>query len=168
MAPGVTPDQITPDQLKRMVDKQVAPLLETLSKNPKDTDTLTKVGAYYFAGRQFEDSAKYYEMAANIKPSAAAWTKLGNAQYYGGSGDKAIASLNKALQIDPKSANALYNLGMLKWQVQGDVKGAIQCWETLVNTNPHHPQVEQVKKMIAQAKEHEKVPAGTKTDKPAM
>jgi cytochrome c-type biogenesis protein CcmH/NrfG len=57
---------------------------------------------------------------------------------------------------------------MLKWQVRGDVKGAIASWEKLVKTNPNHPQVEQVKKMIARAKEHEKMPAGTKTDKPAM
>jgi cytochrome c-type biogenesis protein CcmH/NrfG len=76
--------------------------------------------------------------------------------------------LNRALQLDPKFASALFNLGMLKWQVQGDVKGAIASWEKLVKTNPNHPQVEQVKKMIARAKEHEKIPAGTKTDKPAM
>lgn len=168
IAPGATPDQITPDQLKRMTDKQVAPLLEVLNKNPKDTDTMMKVGTYYLAGRQFEDAAKYYAMAANVKPSADALTKLAAAQYYAGSSDKAIASLNKALQVDPKSPNALYNLGMMKWQVQGDVKGAIQCWETLVKLNPNLPQLEQVKTMIARAKQHEKLPPGTKTDKPAM
>jgi cytochrome c-type biogenesis protein CcmH/NrfG len=160
--------QPAPEQMKQMADKQVAPLLEALKQNPKDTDTLTKVGTFYLAARQFDESAKYFEKVTTIKPSADAWTKLSNAQYYGGSGDKAIDSLNKALQIDPKFANALYNLGMLKWQVQGDVKGAIVCWEKLVKTNPNHPQIEQVKKMIARAKEHEKIPTGTKTDKPAM
>lgn len=166
---GATPEQMTPDQMKRMADKQVAPLLEQLSQNPKDTDTLMKVAGYYFAARQFNDSATYYEKAANIKPTADVLTKLSNAQFYGGSGEKAIATLNQALQLDPKFANALYNLGVLKWQVQGDMKGAIASWEQLLKvTKPDNPNRAAVEKMIARAKEHEKIPAGKKTDKPAM
>jgi cytochrome c-type biogenesis protein CcmH/NrfG len=154
--------------MKRMTDNQVAPLLLVLKQNPKDTDTMVKVGGYYFAGRQFDNAARYWEMAASIKPSADALTKLANAQYYGGSGDKAIASLNQALQLDPKSADALFDMGMLQWQVKGDVKAAIASWETLVKTNPNHPQIQEVKKMIAKAKDHAKVPPGAKSDKPAM
>jgi cytochrome c-type biogenesis protein CcmH/NrfG len=157
-----------PDQMKAMADKKVAPLLEELKQNPKDTDAMIKAGTYYMAARQFDESQKYFRMAVDVKPTADSWTKLSNAQFYGGAGDKAIESLNKALELDPKSANALYNLGMLKWQVKGDLKGAIACWEKLVKTNPNHPQVDQVKKMIARAKEHEKLPANTNTGKPAM
>lgn len=158
----------TPEQMKEMADKKVAPLLEQLKQNPKDSDTLIKVGTLYLAARQFDESVIYFQKAVDVKATADALTKLANAQYYAGSGDKAMDTLNKALQIDPKYANALYNLGMLKWQVKGDVKGAIGCWEKLVKTNPNHPQVDQVKKMIARAKEHEKMPLGTTTDKPAM
>ena len=164
-APSTPPG---PEQMKAMAEKKVAPLLEELAKNPNDTDTLTKVGSFYFAAHQFDDSAKYFEKAANVKPTAQAYTNLANAQFYGGAGDKAIASLHQALQIDPKYANALYNLGMLQWQVKGDAKGAIASWQTLLKTNPNHPGRAQVEKMIARAKEHEKMPAGAKTDKPAM
>jgi cytochrome c-type biogenesis protein CcmH/NrfG len=157
-----------PEQMKMMADKKVAPLLEQLKNNPKDADTLTKVGAFYMAAQQFNEAAKYFERAADARPTAESFTNLANAQAYSGAGDKAIDNLNHALQLDPKFASALFNLGMLKWQVRGDVKGAIASWEKLVKTNPNHPQVEQVKKMIARAKEHEKMPAGTKTDKPAM
>jgi cytochrome c-type biogenesis protein CcmH/NrfG len=162
-----TPTPPTPEQLKQMADQQVAPLLEQLSQNPKDSATLTRIATYYLAARQFDESEKYFQMAVDVKPTADALTKLGTAQYIGGSSDKAIETFNKALQVDPKFANALYNLGMLKWQVQGDVKGAIACWEKLIKTNPNHPQRAQVEKMIARAKEHEKMPAGTKTHKPA-
>jgi cytochrome c-type biogenesis protein CcmH/NrfG len=151
-----------------MADKQVAPLLEALKKQPKDADILIKVGSYYFAARQFDEAASYFEKAASVRPTADVLTKLANAQYYGGAGDKAMATLNRALQLDPKFANALYNLGMLKWQVQGDAKGAVESWEKLLKTNPNHPNRAQVERMIARAKEHEKMPAGTKTDKPAM
>lgn len=165
---GMPAGQPGPEQLKAMADKKIAPLLDELKKNPNDTDTLTKVGGFYFAVRQFDEAASYFERSVKIKPSPDALTKLSNAYFYGGNTDKAIATLNQALQMDPKFANALYNLGMIKWQGKGDVKGAIACWETLVKTNPHHPQIDQVKQMIARAKEHEKMPAGTKTDKPAM
>jgi cytochrome c-type biogenesis protein CcmH/NrfG len=165
--PGA-PAQPTPEAMKRMADKQVEPLLAQLEKNPKDTDTMAKVAHYYIVAGQFNDAAKYYEMESAVKPSADVLTQLSGAYYYGGSGDKAIDTLNRALQLDPKSANALYNLGMLKWQVKGDTKGAIECWEKLLKENPNHPKRAQVEKMIARAKEHEKVSAGTKTDKPAM
>jgi cytochrome c-type biogenesis protein CcmH/NrfG len=158
----------TPEQLKQMADQQVEPLLEQLRQNPKDSATLTRIATYYLAARQFDESEKYFQKAVDVRPTADALTKLGNAQYFGGSSDKAIETFNKALQVDPKFANALYNLGMLKWQVHGDVKGAIACWEKLIKTNPNHPQRAQVEKMIARAKEHEKMPAGAKSDKPAV
>lgn len=161
--------QPPPEQMKQMAEKQVAPLLEKLNTNPNDTDALIKIGGYYFAAQQFDKSATYYEKAASIKQTADVLTKLSNAQFYGGAGEKAIATLNKALQIDPKFANALYNLGMLKWQVRGDLKGAIATWETLLkSTDPKNPNRAALEKLIARAKEHEKMSAGKKTDKPTM
>jgi cytochrome c-type biogenesis protein CcmH/NrfG len=168
--PNVTPEQMTPDQMKRMAEKQVAPLLEQLAKNPNDTDALIKVGGYYFAAQQFDVAVTYYEKAANIKQTADVLTKLSNAQFYAGAREQAIVTLNRALQIDPKFANALYNLGFLKWQVQGDMKGAIASWEKLLKvTDPNNPNRAGVEKMIERAKEHEKISAGNKKiDKPAM
>jgi cytochrome c-type biogenesis protein CcmH/NrfG len=168
MNTGENPQQPGPEQMKQMADKKVAPLLEQLSKNPRDSDTLIKVGNFYQAARQFDEAAKYFQKAVDVKPTADTLTKLSNAQYYGGAGDQAIETLYKALQIDPKFANALFNLGMLKWQVKGDTKGAIASWEELLRTNPHHPNRDQVEKMIARAKEHAKLPPGAKSDKPAM
>ncbi len=160
---GVTPEQMTPDQMKRMAEKQVASLLDQLKQNPNDTDTMLKIGGYYLAAQQFNDAATYYEKAASIKPTPDVLTKLSNAQFYGGEGEKAIATLNQALKLDPKYANALYNLGMLKWQVQGDAKGAIASWEQLLKTIPQNdPNRPTVEKMIARAKQHEKMPAGDK------
>jgi cytochrome c-type biogenesis protein CcmH/NrfG len=149
----------TPEQLKQMAAKQMAPLLVQLKANPNDYDLLMKIGGLYFAAQQFDETTKYYEQAAKLKPSAEVYTRLSSAYYYGGSSDKAIAMLNLALQKDPKYANALYNLGMLKWQVQGDTKGAIECWQKLLKTNPDHPQRDQVEKMIKVVKQHKDMPA---------
>ncbi len=139
-----------------------------MKSNPNDPEILAKIAHYYMVASQFNDAAVYYEKTVAVKPTAEYLTGLANAYYYAGKPDKAMENLNRALQTDPTFADALYNLGVIKWQVKGDTKGAVEAWEKLIKTNPKHPQLDQVKKMIARAKEHEKVPPGTKTEKPAM
>jgi cytochrome c-type biogenesis protein CcmH/NrfG len=158
----------SPEAMKRMAEKQVTPLLEQLKSNPNDADTLAQVAHYYIAAGQFSDAVAYYEKAVAIKPTAETLTQLAGAYYYSGSANKSVDALNRALQVDPKYPNALYDLGMLKWKDQGDVKGAVEYWQRLLKTNPNYPGRAEVEQMIARAKEHAKMPAGTKTDKPAM
>jgi cytochrome c-type biogenesis protein CcmH/NrfG len=43
--------------------------------------------------------------------------------------------------------------------VQGDTKGAIECWQKLLKTNPNHPQRDQVEKMIKVVNQHKDMPA---------
>jgi cytochrome c-type biogenesis protein CcmH/NrfG len=156
------------EQMKQMADKKVAPLLEQLNDHPKDIETLKRVGTFYFAAHQFGESEKYYKRMADVKPTADALTNLSNAQFYNGEKDKAIGSLESALKSDPGYPDALYNLGMLEWKVRGNTQGALACWQKLIKLNPGHPGRAQVEKMIARVKEHEKLPAGTKTDVPAQ
>ena len=160
--------QPTGDDMKRMAEKQVAPLLEQLKSNPKDPELLGKIAHYYMVAQQYNDGAAYYEKVVEVQPTAENYTNLSNAYYYAGADDKAIDALNKALKIDPTSTNALYNLGVLKWQVQGDSKGAIDTWEKLLKNKLDDKQRAQVQKMITNAKKHANMPAGTKTEKPAM
>ena len=161
--------QPTPEEMKRMADKQVAPLLQQLKNNPNDANTLEGVARSYFLAKQFNDAATYFNKVVEIKPTPQAWTNLASAYYYGGAGDKAIDALNQALKIDPKFGNGLFNLGMLKWTVKGDSKGAIECWEKLLKTNPDAAHRAQVEAMIARVKKHaSEVAAAAKTGKTAM
>ena len=50
--------------------------------------------------------------------------------------DGAISQLQTALQYDPKDANSLFNLGMIKWQGKQDGKGALAAWRELLKSNP--------------------------------
>ena len=154
--------------MKRKAQKQVAPLLEQLKSRPDDPELLSKIANYYMLADQFNESATYYEKLVAVKPTPEYYTALGTAYFYGDQPDKALDSMDKALKIDPKYADALYDEGMIKWRNKGDAKGAIASWEKLIQTNPKHPQIEQVKKMIEQAKKHEQMPPGAKTEKPAM
>jgi cytochrome c-type biogenesis protein CcmH/NrfG len=63
-------------------------------------------------------------------------TKLASSLYRGGDIEGAIAQLNRALTFDPRDANALFDLGMIKLQGKGDPKGALAAWQRLLKTNP--------------------------------
>ena len=56
--------------------------------------------------------------------------------YYGGDVDGAISQLQQALHYDPKDANSLFNLGIMKLQGKKDSKGALAAWQLLLKSNP--------------------------------
>jgi tetratricopeptide (TPR) repeat protein len=152
--PGPGAGQVTPEQLKHMADTKAAPLLASLPARPRDTALLTQVGDIYYETQQFQDARKYYEQAVAVKETPDSLTQLSNTYHYLGENDKAMAALNRALAIDPNWADALFNLGMLEWQVKARPDAAIALWEKLLQTNPNHPHRAQVEQMIERAREH--------------
>jgi cytochrome c-type biogenesis protein CcmH len=156
------------DDLKRMADKQVAPMLAELQKNPKDADLLSKIGQSYLAAQQFQTAQQYLEQSVALKANPETLNALSFVYYSLGDVDKAIETLNRALKIDPKDPKILFNLGMFQWHGKSDPKAAIAAWQTFVKANPNDPKRPEVEKMIAQAKQHLNLPPGAKTDKPPM
>jgi len=124
-------------ELNHMADKQAAPLLEKLKSDPNNSALLVQIGAVYHAAHQFSEAAAYYGKAAQTDPkNVAIRTKLASSLYRNGDVDGAIAQLNKALSYDPKDANALFDLGMIRWQGKADSEGALAAWQQLLKTNP--------------------------------
>jgi len=127
----------TLQDMKRMADKQSAPLLEKLKSDPNNGALLTQVGAFYHASHQFKEAAAYYERAVQIdSKNVALRTRLASSLYRSGDVDGAIGQLNQALSDDPKDANALFNLGMIRLQGKRDGKGAVAAWQKLLKSNP--------------------------------
>jgi cytochrome c-type biogenesis protein CcmH/NrfG len=150
--------KITPDALKQGADKQAEPLLARLRQSPDDPSLLAEIGKVYYQTRQFAMAAKYYEDSVRVKPDAAVLVKLGGAYHFGGNDDRAIGAWNHALRLDPNNPDALFNIGFVKWQAQGDRKAAIAAWQKLLKTNPNHPKRAQVEALLAQAKQHPEAP----------
>jgi cytochrome c-type biogenesis protein CcmH/NrfG len=150
--------KITPNQLKKMADKQAEPLLARLRQSPNDPVLLTETAKIYYQTRQFPMAAKYYEDSVRVKPDAAVLVKLGGAYHFGGDDEKAIGAWNHALRLEPNNPDALFNIGIVKWQAQGDRKAAIAAWQKLLKTNPNHPKRAQVEALLAQAKQHTEAP----------
>jgi cytochrome c-type biogenesis protein CcmH/NrfG len=125
------------EQMKQMADDKAAPLLEKLKSDPNNTDLLVKVGDLYQGTHQFKEAAGYYDKALQIDPkNVPTRTQLASCLYYQGDIDGAISQLQQALRYDPKDANSLFNLGIMKLQGKKDTKGALAAWQLLLNSNP--------------------------------
>lgn len=146
--------EVTPEQLKHMADKQAEPLLAQLKSQPNDPALLAQLGQIYYATRNFSESVDYYNKSLAQKDDAAIRIELGRAYFYAGDADKSIAEFEKVVKADPGNANALYNLGLIRWQAKFDVNGAIADWQQLLKKNPNHPHRAEVEQLIARAQQH--------------
>jgi cytochrome c-type biogenesis protein CcmH/NrfG len=159
---GATASQPTPEQMKQMADTQAAPLIEKLKSDPNSPELLASVGNFYYDAQQFPTAVDYYGRALKVKPSdASVRTDMATAYWYMGNADTAIDEFNKALKYEPNKPNALFNLGLVKWQGKMDINGAVADWEKLLSTNPNYEGKDKVEQMIAEAKKHVGVKPGT-------
>lgn len=169
-APPPAPPHAMPSaaDMKRMADKQVAPLLEQLQKDPKNAELLAKIAKGYLAAQQFETARQYYEQSVAAKPDPEVMNQLAFVYVKVGDLNKSIALLNQALAIDPKNPSILFNLGYFEWKGKADPKAAIAAWQAFLKADPKNPRRAEVEQMMAQAKRHLGIAPGTKTEKPAM
>ena len=138
-----------------LVDKAAQPMLEALKRNPRDADTLTRLGNLYYDSQLYQKAIEYYAQALKITPANPdVRTDMGTAMFYLGDSDKALAEFQKALSYKPNHANTLFNTGIVKWQGKKDAAGAIAAWEQLLKTNPNYPERQKVEDLLARAKQH--------------
>ena len=156
-SPSSTPAQMPSlDDLKHMADKKAEPLLAKLKTDPKNSDLLNQLGTLYKATHQFPEAAAYYQEAIEADPkNIGARTDLASCLFYQGDADGAITQLQQALTYDPKDANSLFNLGMIRLQAKNDSSGAVTAWRQLLKLNPTLPKEKKqtVEKLIAQAQQ---------------
>jgi cytochrome c-type biogenesis protein CcmH/NrfG len=143
----------TLEQMKKMADTKAGPLLEQLKSDPNNVKLLVQVAGIYSGTHQFNEAVPYYNRALAADPkNVAVRTEMASCLYYAGDIDGALGQLQQALSYDPKNANALFNLGMIRWKGKNDAAGAIAAWQTLLKTNPKLDRKPVVEKMIAEAK----------------
>lgn len=141
------------DQMKQMADKQAEPLLAKLKSDPNNSDLLNQIGTIYKATHQFKEATDYYQKAVQANPkNNLARTDLASCLYYQGDVDGALKQLQQALNYNPKDADSLFNLGMIRWKGKGDTKGAAEAWNQLLKSNPQldPSKKTQVEKFLAQ------------------
>lgn len=167
MPPG-TGQQPSPEQMRHMAEKQAEPLVAQLKSKPNDASLLAQIGNVYYDAQVFPDAVDYYSRSLSIDPrNPNVRTDMGTAYYYMGDADRALKEFATALQYDPKHAQTMFNLGMVKWQGKGDAAGALETWQNLLKVAPDYPDRAKVEQLIDKAKQHSNIKPGTKTQKPA-
>ncbi len=152
---GVAPaGQPTPEMIQHTADVEAEPLLAQVKANPKDPQPLAKIGDVYYNAQIYPAAIFYYSESLQLKDDPDVRTNMGSAYYYGGDADAAIAEFEKTLKAFPKSANALFDLGMVKWQGKMDIDGAVAAWTKLLKDNPNHPRRAEVEQLMARARQH--------------
>jgi len=127
----------TAAEMKQTADQQAAPLLAKLKSDPNNATLLAQTAAVYHIDHQFQQAAVYYSKAVQLEPANLALrTKYASSLYRSGDVDGALGQLNAVLKTDPKNANALFDLGMIRLQGKADGKGALAAWQSLLKTNP--------------------------------
>jgi cytochrome c-type biogenesis protein CcmH/NrfG len=136
-APSASRHAPTLDDMRRMADRQAAPLLAKLKSSPNDSSLLVQIAGIYHGSHQFKEAASYYDRAVQAdQKNVALRTKLASSLYRSGDIDGAIAQLNEGLRYEPNDANSLFNLGMIRLQGKGDGKAALTAWRLLLKSNP--------------------------------
>ena len=144
----------TLEDMKRMADKQVEPLLAKLKSDPKNVELLNQIALTYKATHQFKEAMVYYQKALDVDPkNVPVRTDLATCLFYTGDVDGALAQLQKSLSYDPKHAGTLLNIGVITWKGKGDVDGAVAYWEKLLKLYPDFEQKDRVQHLIATAEQ---------------
>ena len=156
--PVEAPTQQMPtlEQMKRMADRTAEPLLTKLQSDPKNAALLAQIGKVYESAHQFKEAADYYGKSLEIDPTSVAnRNAMASCLYYNGDADGAIAQLEQSLRGDPKNANSLFNLGMVRWKGKNDAQGAAAAWEQLLKSNPslEANKKAQVEKLLADVRQ---------------
>jgi cytochrome c-type biogenesis protein CcmH/NrfG len=143
------------DQMKQMADTKAQPLLKQLRSEPSDAGLLVQLGNIYKATHQFKQAAEYYGKSLEIRSSSVVRVEMASCLYYAGEADGALKELQIALQDEPHNVNALFNVGMIKWQAQRDGAGAVAAWQSLLKNNPDIDAEKraQVEKLISETRQ---------------
>ncbi len=123
-------------------DKSLGAYNRLLSANQRDSKILSRVAEIYYEKGDLENAYMYFKKITMVQPTSenarVAYLNIGNimddAQRY----DEAIDSYQKALAINPKDDDALYNLG-LSYRNAGRPEKAIESWKSASSLNPQNP-----------------------------
>jgi cytochrome c-type biogenesis protein CcmH/NrfG len=152
-----SPSMPSLEQMKHMADKQAEPLLAKLQSDPRNPSLLAQVGRIYESTHQFKEAADYYHKALAIDPrNVIIRNEMASCLYYTGDVDGALQQLEQSLKDDPKNADSLFNIGIIRWQAKNDAAGAVTAWKQLLKLNPdlEDQKKAQVNKLIADAGQH--------------
>ena len=130
-------------------ESKAASLKAVADQNPGDVVTRVQLGNMYFDAGRYQEAANWYEQAMKLRPSDAnVSTDLGIAYYYMNDPDRALAQFDKSLQIDPKHAKTLLNIGIVRAFGKQDMKGAAEVWREILVVAPESEEAQAARQAL--------------------
>jgi tetratricopeptide (TPR) repeat protein len=126
------------DKKMDLLDKAIEQLEKGVSILDTYSDAFYHLGLAYKEKGDFPNAIKNLEAARKNKTWTDADFYVACGISYGGAKqyDKAIADLKKAIEIDPRSSDALNNLG-LYYNEKGDIENTIKSLNKSIEVNPN-------------------------------
>jgi cytochrome c-type biogenesis protein CcmH/NrfG len=118
-------------------EARVSAMKTVAQQNATDAVTRIQLGNTYFDSGRYQEAAEWYEAALKINgKDVNASTDLGIAYYYMNQADKALAQFDRSLDVDPKHAKTLLNIGIVRAFGKQDLKGASEAWQKVLVVAP--------------------------------
>ncbi len=119
-------------EIASAADQALDASLQKLGVNPKDAAQRSNLGDKLSAQHRHLEAEVEYRTAARLKPSETSHIKAGNAAAAAGHNERAKASYQSALEINPDSSNALKKLGITRLQMRDYVGASADLTRALV------------------------------------
>jgi len=130
-------------------ETQVQALRTVVDRDAKNAVARAQLGNLYYDAGRYTDAIKWYGEAVALNPrEVSVSTDLGVSYYYNNEPDLAIKQLEHSLQVDPRHAKTLLNLGVVRAFGKQDLKGATEVWRRLVEIAPESPEGRQAKQAL--------------------
>lgn len=129
----------------RQPQRAIAILSPMLKNVQQDPQLFALAGESYMQAKDFAKATEYFEKASNIAPeSVMLHTALSMSKLGEGDGSRAVAELEKATKLDPKSANAGILLVMTHLRLK-EFDKALTAAKTLEKEHPDNPFIQNLK-----------------------
>jgi tetratricopeptide (TPR) repeat protein len=127
---------------------------DILARDPRNVRAAVQAGNLLYDGQRYVEAIAFYQQAFALNPvDINVSTDLGTALWYSGRADEALTQYDLSLKLDPKHAQTLFNVGIVRSDGKRDYVGAVAAWELLLQSNPAYPGAARVRELIADARQ---------------
>lgn len=128
---------------------QVTALKSVAEREASSAAPRVQLGNLYFDAERYGDAIKWYEEAVKLSPDDVnVSTDLGVSYYYSNQPDKALQQFDHSLELDPKHAKTLLNVGVVRAFGKQDLDGASQAWQQVIALAPDSPEGQAAKRAL--------------------
>ena len=130
-------------------ENQVTALKSVAARDATNVAPRVQLGNLYFDAERYDDAIKWYADAVKLAPNDVnVSTDLGVSYYYTNQPDKALEQFSRSLELDPKHAKTLLNVGIVKAFGKQDLAGATEAWRDVLRLAPDSPEGQAAKRAL--------------------